>query len=430
MDLDYFVLSLIVVNVVIIILGFPVAYALAVCALTFILVEPVPLSMAVHKAAFSVNHFTMLAIPLFMFAGKLMVEGRIADRIFDFAHAVVGRVPGGLGHVNVLSSLVFAGMSGSVLADVAGLGQIEYKAMTKKGYDPDFTIGVTLASSAIGPILPPSVAMVLFGVAADVSILGLFLGGVLPGFLIAACLMVYVYFVGRRRGYYESSWVGWRPLGRATLHALLPLLTPVIIVGGMTLGIFSPTEAATVSVLYALFISWVVYRDMTLAKFLHTLRAVVVDVSRLLYIIAFALLFGWVIIVGQVPQQIAYIIGQTISSPTIFFLVVMIMMLILGAVIENAILILILAPMLTPIAVEQYGIDPIHFGVCMVFNTMIAHYTPPVGLCLFVMRDITGLSLGRVSMAVLPFMVPLLISLLIMAYVPWVVLAVPRAFGL
>lgn len=429
MELDLFVLALVGISLVVIIIGVPIAYALAVCSLAYIVAEGLPLSLAVHKAAFSVNHFTMLAIPLFMFAGKLMVEGGIADRIFDFAHHVVGRIPGGLGHVNVVSSLIFAGMSGSVLADVAGLGEIEYKAMTRKGYDANFTIGVTLASSAIGPILPPSVAMVLFGVAADVSIVGLFLGGVLPGLLIAASLMVHVYLVGRRRGYFIEKWDGWRALGIATVMAFLPLMTPVIIVGGMAAGMFSPTEAATVSVLYALIISWLVYRDMTWNKFLKVLREVVISVSRLLFIIATALLFGWVLIVGQVPQQVAFVISENIHSPALFFVVVIVMMLILGALIENAILILILAPMLTPIAVGQFGIDPIHFGVCMVFNTMIAHYTPPIGLCLFVMRDITGFSLGRVSWAVAPFLIPLIVSLLIMAYVPWVVLAVPRALG-
>ena len=430
MEVDTFTTVLVLISIVAITAGFPIVYALIVCSLAYIVVNGLPISLAVHEMALSLNSFTMLAIPLFMFAGKLMTEAGIADRIFDFAHKVVGRVPGGLGHVNVVSSLIFAGMSGSTIADVAGLGEIEYKAMTKKKYDPDFTMGVTLSSAAIGPILPPSLPMVLFGVAANVSITGLFLGGVLPGLLIAASLMVYVTIVGLRRGYRVPSWDGWKALSVAFLRALPPLLTPVIIVGGMAIGLFSPTEAATVSVLYALLISVVVYRTLRWAAFVHVLKEVALSSSRLLFIIASAILFGWVMTMGEIPQQIAGVIGDHIESPVTFMLVCIVVNLILGAILENAIPLLVLAPMLVPIAVEQFGYDPIHFGVVMVFNIMIGQFTPPIGLSLFVMRDISGFPVMRVFYAVAPFLIPLIVSLLIMAFVPEVVLTVPRAAGL
>lgn len=428
MTLDYFCLSLSVISVVIISLGFPIAYAMTICAMVFILANGMPISFMVHELALSLNSFTMLSIPLFMFAGKLMTESGIADRIFDFANRVVGKVPGGLGHVNVLSSLIFAGMSGSTLADVAGLGEIEYKAMLHKGYDPNFTMGVTLASAAIGPILPPSLPMVLFGVAADVSITGLFLGGVLPGFLIALSLMIYVYIVGKRRGYY-SVWEGWRLLLQAFIKALPPLLTPVIIVGGMAIGMFSPTEAATVSVLYALLITVVVYRELKWPAFIKVIREVAMSSTRLLFVITSAMLFGWVMTVGEIPQQIAHIMNGSIKSPAMFMLVCLIVNLILGAILENAIPLLILAPMLITIAEKQYGFDPVHFGVVMVFNIMIGQFTPPIGLSLFVMRDIAHKPLSQVFYSVAPFLIPLIGSLLIMAYFPWVVTCVPRMFG-
>jgi len=426
---DTFLLSLLGVKIVLLLLGFPIAFSAILISLLYILVAGLPVSLAAAKLSFTVANFTLLAIPLFMFAGKLMTASGISDRIFDFAHKAVGRIPGGLGHVNVVSSLIFAGMSGSALADVAGLGEIEYKAMTRKGYDPDFTVGVTLASSAIGPILPPSLPMVLYGVASGASITGLFLGGVLPGVLIALMLMMYVFFIGVRRNYFVTDWEGWLALLVAFLRALPALVTPVIIVGGMTAGVFSPTEAATVTVLYALLIATLVYRELDWPRFLDVLSDVVVSTSKLLFIIATALLLGWVLTVEQVPQRIAALIAETITSPTVFWLVVISIMLVLGALIENAMLLLILAPMLAPIAEQQFGIDPLQFGVCAVFSVMIGQYTPPIGLSLFVMRTITGFSLGRISLAVAPFLIPLVVSLLIMAFVPAIVLTVPRALG-
>ena len=427
--MDPLTLAMIGVSIVIIIAGYPIAYAMILCSLVYIVVNGLPVSLLVHELGLSLNSFTMIAIPLFMFAGKLMTASGISDRIFDFANNLVGRIPGGLGHVNVTSSLVFAGMSGSTVADVAGLGEIEYKAMTRKGYDPDFTMGVTLSSAAIGPILPPSLPMVLYGVAAGTSISGLFLGGILPGFLIAFSLMVYVFFVGLAKGYRVDVWAGWGALWLSLLRASPPLLTPFIIVGGMAFGWFSPTEAATIAVLWALFISIVVYRTLELAAFVEVLKEVALSSSRLLFVIASAFLFGWVATFGQVPQMLAQAIESNIQSVAVFLLVCIIVNLILGAILENAIPLLILAPMLAPIAEQTYGLDPIHFGVVMVFNIMIGQFTPPIGLSLFVMRDITGFRLGRVFFAVLPFLFPLLISLFIMAYVPWVVTAIPHAAG-
>ena len=429
MEIDLLLVGIIVASLVLVFLGYAISFALGGTALVYLLVNDFPVTVAVQELALSVRNFTMLAIPLFMFTGQLMNASKITDRIFDFANDLVGRIPGGLGHVNIIASLVFAGMSGSVLADVAGLGAMEVKAMRDKGYDTDFAVGVTLSSAAIGPILPPSVPMVLFGVIAEVSITGLFLAGILPGLLIALTLMVYVYFVGKKRGYYVSEPVGPRLLAISFVKAFPALMTPVIIVGGMTLGIFSPTEAATVAVLYALILGFVFYRDLTWQALFAVSRETVLGTSRLMFVIANALLFGWVLTVGEMPQQAAYWVSTTFSSTWAFLLLLNVSLLILGAIIENAILLLILAPMIVPIAEETYGLDPLHIGVVMIFNIMIGQFTPPMGMSLFIMRGITGLSLSRISIAVAPFLVPLVTALFIMTYVPQVVLFVPRALG-
>ena len=423
------ILWLIFLKLFMLFLGFPIAFSAISISMIYILIEGIPLTIVAQKIAFSMANFTLLAIPLFMLAGKVTTASGISDKIFDFALRVVGRIPGGLGHVNIASSLIFSGMSGSALADVAGLGEIEYKAMTRKGYDPDFSVGVTLASSALGPILPPSLPMVIFGVASGVSITGMFVGGIFPAFFISAALMTYVFIIGRREGYINRSWGGWIPLVRAFFGALPALMTPVLIVGGMLSGIFSATEAATAAVLWILFVSFFVYRRLSLRGLYAVMYESVTETSRLLYLIACGLLLGWVLTDAHLPQMITEWASRSFTSPTAFFLFVVALLLVLGAIIENAILILVLAPMLTPVALEQFGINQVHFGVCIVFAIMLGQFTPPIGLSLFVMRGITGWKLGRVSMAVAPFLIPLVFSLIMMVLFPAITMTIPRAFG-
>jgi len=428
MGIDILLINLIIVTLIVIILGFPISFCLGVGAVFYLIANDFPLSQAVSKLVFSVQSYTMLAIPLFMLAGRLMNESKITDRIFDFANMLVGRIPGGLGQVNVVLSLIFSGMSGSALADVGGIGVMEIKAMKDRGYDEDFSVGITLASSVIGPIFPPSIPMVLFGIIAEVSITGLFLGGILPGILISLMLMIYVFFVARRKKYYTSETYTFKQFAIAFLRAFPAILTPVIIVGGMTFGIFSPTEAATVSVLYAIFLSFI-YRELNFKTLWKVLEEVTISVSKLMFIIANALLFGWILTVGELTQQLSSVLTAAFNSPYMFLLLLNVALLILGAIIENAILLYILAPMIAPIAQQVFGIDPIHLGVVMVFNIMIGQFTPPMGLSLFLMRDITGHSLVWISKAVLPFLVPLIIGLLIITYIPIIVTLIPRALG-
>ncbi len=409
-------------------LGMPIVFVLGISSLFYIFLSDLSLASLTHKLALSVASFPMLAIPLFMFAGKLMNRGGITDRIFLFANDLVGHIRGGLGHVNVVASIIFAGMSGSVLADVAGLGEIEIKAMGDAGYDKDFSMGITLASSVIGPIFPPSVPLVMFGVVAEVSITGLFLGGFLPGLVIAACLMLFIYIICRRRNYPTTSLPPFSKLLKSFISAFPPIFTPVIIVGGMTLGIFSPTEAAAVAVLYTILLGIVIYRELSFKDFKDLLIETVLSTSKLMFVIATALLFGWILTLEEIPQRTADLLVSISNKTWIILLIINLVLLFLGAIIENAILLLILAPMLVP-AVEQLGVDPLHFGVVMVFNIMIGQYTPPMGLSLYIMKDITRLPFEQVCKAVFPFLLPLVGALFLLTYIPQIVLFVPRSLG-
>ncbi len=428
MTYDVLLISLVFVTLVLVIFGFRLAFCLGAAAVLYLVANDFPIIQAVTRLTFSVQSFTMLAIPLFMLAGKIMNEAGVTDRIFSFAQKLVGRIPGGLGHVNVVVSLIFAGMSGSVLADVGGVGSMELKAMKDNGYDDDYSMGITLASSVIGPIFPPSVPMVLFGIIAEISITSLFLGGLLPGIVVALLLMGYVFVVGKRKGYVTKERYSLGELVRAFFKAAPSLLTPVIIVGGMTLGIFSPTEAATVTVLYALLLG-TIYGTLTIKKLVGVLKEVVISTSKLLFVMASALLFGWTLTVGGLTGQVAHALSSAVSSPWAFLLLINVSLLFLGSIIQNAILLMILGPMLVPIAQSLYGIDPIHFGVIIVFNIMIGQYTPPMAMSIYLMRDLTGHSVVRITKAVFPFLVPLVIALLVITYVPDVVLYLPRLLG-
>lgn len=419
---------IVILSLILIMLGMPIVWVLGSLSAFYVVLEGLPLSILAHKVASSAATYPMLAVPLFMFAGKIMNSSGITNRIFNFADNIVGHIPGGLGHVNVVASFIFAGMSGSPVADVAGLGEVEIKAMRERNYDMEFSTGITMSSAIIGPILPPSVPMVLLGVMAELSITGLFLGGFLPAFLIAIFMMTYIFFYAKGKHYALSKRPTLGVFLKNFVKATPPMLTPFIIVGGMTLGIFSPTEAATVAVLYSLFLGAVVYRELTMKKFSDLLKEVVVSTARLMIVIASALLFGWVLVIENVPQQTAEFL-VTISDQTwVVLLIINVVLLILGAIIENIILLLILVPMLVP-AITQMGVDPIHFGVVMVFNIMAGQLTPPMGLSLYVAQDITGMPFDRVCRAVIPFYIPILIALLVVTYVPCVVLLVPRLFG-
>lgn len=406
----------------------PIYLSIGVACLAYFLQAQMSLAMLAQRAALVLDSFPLIAIPLFMLAGRIMNVGGITRRIYAFCHDLVGFIPGGLGHVNVLGSLVFAGMSGSALADLGGLGQIEIKAMRDAGYDRKFAAGVTLASSILGPIIPPSIPAVIYAINAEVSVTALFLAGIVPGFVMALLQMVFIYLVAARRGYPREPRPALAQLGHHLVGALPAMCAPVILIGGMTTGVFSATEAAVVAVVYSVVLGVVVYRELPVRDLLPVSLEVSREVAVLTIIIAIAMIFGWILTVEQVPQTMAALILDWATYPGLLLLVIVAFVLFLGCFMEGTVLLLLLPPIFVP-ALAKAGVDPIHFGIVMIIAIGIGLYTPPVGVALYAMQTFTGMSLQEVSQAAIPWLIPMIGALLIVMYWPAAVLVVPRAFG-
>lgn len=380
-----------------------------------------------QRVATGIDNFALTAIPFFLLAAELMNRTGITDRIFGLANCLLGRVPGGLGYVNVGASMLFASMSGSAVADAVGLGRIEIRAMTEAGYDRDFSAAVTAASTTIAPILPPSISLIIFGVTSGASIGGLFLGGVVPGLLMGLSLMVVVYLHVRRRNYPPGPRYTRRETLTAAAGAFWPLMTPVIIVGGIWTGVFTPTEAGACAVLYALILG-LAYRTLAFRDLISTLYESALASANILFIIAVSAVIAWLLTMEQVPLHLAAVILDLSPNPYVFLLFLNIILLLLGCFMAAAPVIIMVTPIILP-ATTAMGFDPIHIGVVMVLNLMIGLITPPVGLCLFAVAEVASISPLRLIRALLPFFVPLLFSLLVITLFPAVVLFLPRLFG-
>lgn len=414
---------------VLFVLAVPIGVALAVSGLGYLLVAaPVDPLIAAQRIATGIDNFALLAIPFFLLAAELMNRTGITDRIFRLANCLVGRVTGGLGYVNILASMLFASMSGSAVADAVGLGRIEIRAMTQAGYDRAFSAAVTAASTTIAPIIPPSISLVIFGVTAGASIGGLFLAGVVPGVLMGMAMMGVVFLHARRRGYGTGHHADAGETLRAFGAAFLPLLTPVIVVGGIWGGIFTPTEAGAFAVLYALILGLVVYRTVTPAGVVRVLYDSALASANILFIIAVSALIGWLLTLEQVPLRMAAMILDWSPDPRVFLLLLNVVLLVLGCFMAAAPVIIMVTPIILPATVAM-GIDPVHLGIVMVLNLMIGLITPPVGLCLFAVAEVAEISPLRLMRALLPFFVPLFGVLLLITMVPEVVLYLPRQFG-
>lgn len=406
----------------------PIYLAMGTASLAYFAVSQTSLAMFAQRAALVLDSFPLVAIPLFMLAGRLMNVGGITRRIYAFCHDLVGPIPGGLGHVNVAGSLVFAGMSGSALADLGGLGQIEIKAMLDAGYERRFTLGVTLASSILGPIIPPSIPAVIYASGAEVSVIALFLAGVGPGLLLAALQMACVYTVAVRRGFPREARPRPRQLLRSGLAALPAILSPVLLVAGMTLGIVTPTEAATVAVCYSLLLATVVYRALDVRSLVRVTVGLAREVAGLTLVIAMGLVFGWILTVEQVPQVMAGAILRFADSPALVLGAVNLLILFLGCFVEGPVLLLVMPPILVP-PLGAIGVDPVHFGIVFIMAVAIGLFTPPVGMGLFAVQAFTGADFREVASAVLPWLLPLIAALFVVTYVPGITLTLPRAFG-
>jgi tripartite ATP-independent transporter DctM subunit len=414
--------------VVLFLLRMPVAFAMAVTAVVLMLVDfgairtvTVPQTMTS-----GVNSFILLAVPLFILTGKLMNLGGISDRIFRFANVLVGFLPGGLGHVNVMSSVFFSGMSGAAVSDAAGLGQVLIRAMRRHGYDKEFSSAVTAASSTIGPMIPPSLPAVVYAVSAGVSVGALFVAGIIPGLIMAALMMLLVAYLAHKRNYpRDESFPTPSGVSKAFLGALLPLLTPVIIIGGIAAGGFTATESAAVAVFYATFLGAVVYRELTWTRLIEALRETAQLSAAIGLIVAAATLYGVVLIRAQIPQAILAAFTEFAGSALVVLLVLNLFLLLVGTFLETVAAITILMPLLAPILLA-FDIDPLHFGIIMILNLMIGLLTPPFGLVLFVVSKIGEVSIIALVKALGPFYLVLIVALAIVTLFPATVLWLPN----
>ncbi|HKU87079.1 MAG TPA: TRAP transporter large permease [Casimicrobiaceae bacterium] len=448
--------------------GVPVAIAMAGSALVYILLTgSTPPFAVVHRMISGIDSFPLLAVPFFIFAGNLMNNAGITNRIYDFALALVGWLKGGLGHVNIIGSVIFAGMSGTAIADAAGLGTIEIKAMRDKGYDVGFSVGVTAASATLGPIIPPSLPFVIYATMANVSVGQLFLAGILPGVVMAILMMLTVAYYAHKNQWGGDIALEWKRMGKALTElavvvafpvamwaavrlgmpfnyalgaglgllfladwrfkfdAVMPIMTPILLIGGMATGVFTPTEGAIAACVWALILGLVWYRTMTLRMLAKVGMDTIETTVTVMFIVAAASIFGWLLTATRVTDMVAMWVLSFTHSPWVFLLLANLLMLFVGCFLEPTAAILILVPVLLPV-VQQLGIDPVHFGLVMVLNLMIGLLHPPMGMVLFVLARVANLSIEKTTMAIVPWLIPLLLSLILITYVPQIAMWLPH----
>ena len=430
MSTNTIVIILLVCMLVMFMLKIPVYISMALtgCALMFV-TSGMKWSILSQYLYTGVNSFTLLSIPLFLLAAKLMNTGSITKKLFAFCMKVVGWLPGGLGHVNVLCSVVFAGMSGTAVSDAGGLGSIEIKAMNENGFDNDFSCCVTAASSTLGPIIPPSIPLVVYATVSGASVGALFMAGIIPGVVMALLMMAVVTIYAIIRHYPRTKF----PSGHDFLHALkegfLPLMAPIILLVGIYGGVFTPTESAAVVVCYSLFLEIIIYKELTFKKFIMVLKETVRDSITIALIIAGATFFGYVATRAKIPQMILTGMTSIVNNKFMLLIIINIFLLIIGCFLETASAITIVVPLIMPL-LKAYQINLTQFGIIMVLNLMIGLLTPPFGLVLFVISKIGNISIGRFSKALLPWLFALLVALLLVTFIPQLSLYLPMTLGM
>lgn len=413
------------------VLGYPIAFGISVSSMAYILVAQISPAVIVDQMVVKFeNQFVLLAVPLFILAANVMNEGEITERIFDFANRLVGSLKGGLGHVNVVASIIFSGMTGSAVADASGLGLMEIKAMEDAGFDSPFSCAVTSASATIGPIIPPSIPMVIYSMLSGASIGFLFIGGILPGFILGLSMMAYIMYVSKKRGYPSGEKFSFKLLLISFGKSFFPLLTPVILLTGIYSGAFTPTEAAAIATLYATLLSVIGYRAVGIKRLIEIYRNVVVSTGYISFIVASAFLFSYVVAREQLPMQITdfMISSGLMSNKIVFLLAINFFFLILGLFLDPMVALLIVLPIIIPL-LNTFNIDLVHFGVVIVLNLMIGLSTPPYGVNLFVISGLTDVPLSKIIKEIWPFVGVLVAVLLLCTYVPNVVLLIPRILG-
>ncbi len=418
-------LSIFVVMTLLFALGAPVAWSMAIAATVYMAFGPgIPLQGMVQRMVGGIDTFPVLAVPFFILAGNLMNAGGITSRLIDFSKALVGHIVGGLAHVVVVANMIMAGMSGSGVADAAGSGSVLIPAMKKAGYGGPFAVAIVGAAATIGPIIPPSIPFVIYGSVASVSIGRLLLAGAVPGVIMGICLMVFAYFIGRRRGFPRERRATWKELGRATLRAIPPLGMPLVILGGIIGGIMTPTEAAMAGAAYAFILGLFVYKEIKPAHIPGIIRETCIASASICIILAAAQPIGWVLAYQQAPMAVLGLFRDLNLSWWQVLLVFNIIMLILGCFMEGMAILMMATPLLMPLLAHAQ-IDPVHFGVVFVLNIMIGTLTPPVGVIMYVVCGLGEVSMGEFARAVWPFLIALGIALFIITYVPQLSLWLP-----
>lgn len=420
---------MLVVVVALMVARVPVAFTLLLPSLGYLWLDSgISITMALQRVSSGVNSFALLAVPLFIMAGNAANAAGITDRLFTFAERLLGHIRGSLGYVNVLVSLIFSWMSGAAIADAAGLGKIEVPAMTRRGYDQRFSVGLTGASGLIGPMMPPSVPAIIYAVTAGVSVGALFLASVVPALILVAALALMVFLHARGKEELRLPRASLAEIARSGGAALLALGTPVIVLGGILGGLVTPTEAAGLAVVYVLGLG-LLYRSMSWPGFRTTVLSTAETTGSIMLIVGAASLFSWVLARERIPQAVAEAILTLTDNPLVFLILVNVLLLLIGMILEPTSAILVMVPVLLPV-VTAFGIDPLHFGVFMILNLVIGLLTPPVGLVLYVLSSVTKIPFPQVARGALPFLLPLLVVLAVVTFVPALSLTLPSITGI
>ncbi len=411
------------------IIGVPVAFVLGLTPMVALAIQgETPLTLVAQRIFTGMDNPILMAIPFFILAGNLMSRGSMTERLVTFCKILVGGLRGGLAYINVVISMIFAGITGAAVADTSAVGSILIPAMKKEGYDADFAAAVTATSSTIGPVIPPSIPFIVYGVLGEVSIAALFLAGIVPGLLLGLFQMGVVWHYARKRNYPKGERPSLKEAGRAVLDAALVLILPLIILGGILTGVFTPTESACIAVFYALFIGFFVYRDIKIRDLPKVLIETGVTSSLVMLVIGMASIFSWLLASEEVPQRVTESMLALTQNKILILILVNIVLLVIGTFMETTASLIILTPVLLPMML-QIGVDPLHFGVIIVLNLVIGLTTPPVGVCLFIACSIGETRLESLSRSIVPFLLASIAVLAICTYWGDLMMAIPQWFG-
>lgn len=417
-----------VVLLVLMLSGMPIAYSLGIASAGYMLMSGTSLAMMAQRMVNGANSFTMLAIPFFFMAGELMNISGVTDKIINMAKALVGHFKGGLAQVNIVASVFFAGVSGSATADTAALGSTLIPKMVEEGYDLDFAAAITVASSCVGPIIPPSITLVLYGILAGEDVGKLLIAGIVPGIIIALFQMVYTHFYAVKMDYPSYPKATPREMGKAVTSGFSALMMPIIIIGGTLSGVFTPTESAAVAVLYGIIIGFFIYRNLKVPQFYESLKRVGVQSMNNMFILAAAACFSWVLTITKAADVLVNLMLGISTNKYVVMLMILALLMFIGFFMQASQALVVLTPMLLPV-VKAVGIDPIHFGIVMVVALTFGGCTPPVGSMLFVVNSITKMGFARLTKAMVPLYIPLLGALLVIAFVPQLSMFLPSLMG-